>query len=255
MNATDTATDAGGLSSGTMATVLLVRHGRSTANTAGVLAGRTPGVLLDGTGLEQARHTADRLAAVPLTAVVSSPLERTRQTADAILAPQDAASPASLIVEDALTECDYGDWQNRPLTELAEEPLWKTVTERPGAAVFPGGESLAAMRDRAVAAVRRHDTTITDRLGENAVWAAVSHGDIIKAIIADAYGMPFDNFQRVHVDPASVTVIRYTGMMPHVLQVNTTAGDLSWLTASARGNGTDGDAAQVGGGAGPGTGG
>ncbi|MDN6241614.1 histidine phosphatase family protein, partial [Corynebacterium variabile] len=73
-----------------MATVILVRHGRSTANTAGVLAGRTPGVLLDDTGLEQARRTAERLAAIPLAAVVSSPLERTRQTADALLALQDA---------------------------------------------------------------------------------------------------------------------------------------------------------------------
>ncbi|MDN6536424.1 MAG: histidine phosphatase family protein, partial [Corynebacterium variabile] len=77
-----------------MATVILVRHGRSTANTAGVLAGRTPGVLLDDTGLEQARRTAERLAAIPLAAVVSSPLERTRQTADALLALQAAPPPA-----------------------------------------------------------------------------------------------------------------------------------------------------------------
>ena len=230
-----------------MATVILVRHGRSTANTAGVLAGRTPGVLLDDTGLDQAKRTAERLAAVPLARIVTSPLERTRQTADALLALQDAASPASLTIEDAITECDYGDWQNRKLKDLAGEPLWKTVTQNPSRAIFPGGESLADMQNRAVAAVRRHDAQITGEHGKDAVWAAVSHGDIIKSVIADAYGMPFDNFQRVHADPASVTVIRYTDADPHVLCVNTTAGDLSWLAAQSAHSTT---APQVGGGAG-----
>lgn len=235
-----------------MATVILVRHGRSTANTAGVLAGRTPGVLLDDTGLEQARHTAERLAVVPLAQIVTSPLERTRQTADAVLALQDASSPATLTVEDALSECDYGDWQNRKLSDLATERLWKTVTQTPSQAVFPGGESLAAMQARAADAVRRHDAQITEQHGKHAVWAAVSHGDIIKAVIADAYGMPFDNFQRIHADPASVTVISYSGKVPHVLCVNTTAGDLSWLAraAQAGGDGNNEAAPQVGGGAG-----
>lgn len=227
-----------------MATVILVRHGRSTANTAGVLAGRTPGVLLDDTGLDQARRTAERLAPVPLTEIVTSPLERTRQTADAILALQDTTFPVTLTVEDALAECDYGDWQNRPLKDLATEPLWATVTTTPSEATFPGGESLTAMQARAVAAVRRHDAQVTEVHGKNAVWVAVSHGDIIKSVIADAYGMPFDNFQRVHADPASVTVISYSGTVPHVLCVNTTAGDLSWLAHSGE------DAPQVGGGAG-----
>lgn len=231
-----------------MPTVILVRHGRSTANTAGVLAGRTPGVLLDETGRDQAQRTADRLAAVPLTTVVSSPLERTRQTAQAILARQDATSPASLILEPGLLECDYGDWQNRPLKELAGEPMWRTVTDRPSQAVFPGGESMTDMQARAVAAVRDHDAQVRDGHGDRAVWAAVSHGDIIKAVIADAYGMPFDNFQRVHADPASVTVISYTSAGPHVLQVNTSAGDLSWLATAAGESGESG--AQVGGGKG-----
>ena len=228
-----------------MATVILVRPGRSTANTACVLAGRTPGVLLDDTGRDQAKRTAERLAAVPLTEIVTSPLERTRQTADAILALQDAASSVTLTVDDALTECDYGDWQNLPLAQLAKEDLWKTVTTTPTRAVFPGGESLPDMQARAVAAVRGHDARVREIHGDRAVWAAVSHGDIIKSIVADAYGMPIDNFQRVHADPASVTVISYTPDGPHVLQVNTSAGDLSWLAATGTGDGAQ-DGAQAG---------
>lgn len=231
-----------------MSTLILVRHGRSTANTSGILAGRTPGVHLDETGREQVLRTAERLSPIALAAVVSSPLERTRQTADAILALQDAASPATLTLESGLLECDYGDWQNRTIAELAQEDLWKTVTETPTRAVFPGGESVPQMQARAVAAVRRHDERIRREHGDGAVWAAVSHGDIIKSLVADAFGLPLDNFQRIHADPASVTVISYTSGTPHVLCLNTTAGDLSWLSTLSTGNGTPG--IRVGGGKG-----
>lgn len=89
-----------------MATVLLVRHGRTTANATGLLAGRTPGVDLDDVGRDQAARAADRLAGVPVARVVSSPLDRCAQTARAILDRQTGAAPSS--VEDEITECDYG---------------------------------------------------------------------------------------------------------------------------------------------------
>lgn len=235
-----------------MATVILVRHGRSTANTDGVLAGRTPGVLLDDTGHRQADRTATRLADVPLSRIVSSPLERCRQTARAILERQQG-SP-SFTTEDRLTECGYGEWQGRKLADLAKEELWATVVGQPSAAVFPGGEALVDMQARAVAAIRGHDAAVEEQHGTGAVWVAVSHGDVIKSVIADAYGMPFDHFQRVHADPASVSVIRYTGAMPHVLCVNTSGGDLSWLVPAGDGGTPGDDGVQVGGGAGHGGG-
>ncbi|WP_413450074.1 histidine phosphatase family protein [Georgenia phoenicis] len=225
-----------------MATVLLVRHARSTANTAGVLAGRTPGVELDDTGREQAARTGARLGDVPLVAVVSSPLERCRQTAQAVLDHQAGGLTAR--VEEDLSECDYGQWQGRALAELATEELWSVVQRQPSAAVFPGGESLVAMHARAVGAVRRLDAQIEAEHGPDAVWAAVTHGDLVKAVLADALGLHLDLFQRLYVDPASVSVVRYTPAQPHVLAVNTHAGDLSWLRARTEGP-------QVGGGAGP----
>jgi broad specificity phosphatase PhoE len=112
--------------------------------------------------------------------------------------------------------------------------------------VFPGGESLAAMQERAVAAIRHHDAAFESAHGSDAVWVAVSHGDIIKSILADALGMQLDLFQRINVNPASASVVRYTPARPDVVTVNTDAGDLSWL----RSRPSTGDAA-VGGGAGP----
>jgi probable phosphomutase (TIGR03848 family) len=234
-----------------MATLILVRHGRTTANAGGTLAGRLPGVRLDDTGEEQVRRIGERLAPVPVAALVSSPLERCKQTAKAIA----VAHPATLRIasDKGLSECDYGDWQGRALKDLAKEPLWKTVQTQPSAAVFPGGESMVTMQSRAVSAVRRHDAAVEAEHGPGAVWVAVSHGDIIKSILADALGMHLDLFQRIHVDPASVSIISYTSTRPYVLASNTHAGDLSWLTPKPgrkRRTSRKADAA-VGGGAGP----
>ena len=232
-----------------MATVILVRHGRTTANASGVLAGRTAGVKLDEDGRRQAAATAERLTPVPLVGVVSSPLERCRQTTRAIV---EARTDAPVTVDGGISECDYGDWQGRALKELAKEKLWRTVQEQPSAATFPGGESMRAMQDRAVAAIRRHDARVAAEHGEDAVWVAVSHGDVIKSVLADALGTHLDLFQRIHVDPASVSIVRYTESRPYVIGTNTHAGDLSWLTPSRKKartrRRTD---AEVGGGAGP----
>jgi probable phosphomutase (TIGR03848 family) len=228
-----------------MATVILVRHGRTTANATGVLAGRATGVDLDQIGRDQAALTGDRLAAVPLVAVVSSPLERCRQTARHILDRQTGNPDAPVDLD--LIECDYGQWQGRSLTELATEDLWPLVQSHPSAVIFPGGESMAAMQARSVAAIRRHDRAFEAEHGPEAVWVAVSHGDIIKSILADALGMHLDLFQRITVGPASVSVVRYGASRPTVHATNTDAGDLSWLSQGTR----SGDA-PVGGGAGHG---
>ncbi|PRB43395.1 histidine phosphatase [Arthrobacter sp. MYb23] len=226
-----------------MATVILVRHGRTTANATGVLAGRAPGVSLDDTGREQAALAADRLASVPVAGVVSSPLERCLQTAQFIMNRQTGTPYAP--VDPDLTECDYGQWQGRALSDLATEDLWSVVQSQPSAVVFPGGESMAAMQARSVAAIRRNDAAFEAQHGPGAVWVAVSHGDIIKSILADALGMHLDLFQRLNVGPASLSIVRYGPNRPSVFATNTDAGDLSWLS-----NGIHSGDAPVGGGAG-----
>ena len=239
-----------------MATVILLRHGRTEANASGMLAGRTPGVHLDDLGRSQAETAAQRLAVVPLAELVSSPLERCKETARAVAARQADTAPGRPRVrtDQALTECDYGEWQGRALRDLARLALWKTVQANPSAATFPGGESLARMQARAVAAVRRRDAAVAAAHGPGAVWLVVSHGDVIKSVIADALGMHLDLFQRIQVDPASISVIRYTEARPYVLASNTHEGDLSWLAPKPRKHRRRtraADDAAVGGGAGP----
>ncbi|HEU5111171.1 MAG TPA: histidine phosphatase family protein [Micromonosporaceae bacterium] len=249
-----------------MATVLLLRHGRTTANADGGLAGRRP-VELDDTGRAQSAAVGRRLRGLPLAAVVSSPLIRCRQTLELALpelvwpeprgsqahSSPPAGTPAE--VEERLTECGYGDWEGQPLKKLAKDPLWKVVQQHPSAVTFPDGEAMAQMSARAVAAVRDWDARVTAEHGPQALWLACSHGDVIKAIVADALGVHLDLFQRVVADPASLTVIRYTPGRPFLVRLNDTGGDLSALIPPRRRRGrarpAESDAA-VGGGAGGG---
>ncbi|HLU45207.1 MAG TPA: MSMEG_4193 family putative phosphomutase [Natronosporangium sp.] len=225
-----------------MATVLLLRHARTSANAGGGLAGRSP-VELDQTGRAQAEALRRRLSGINPAVVVSSPLPRCRQTLALALPDRD------VIVDERLTECGYGDWEGRSLTELAEDPLWPVVQQHPSAVRFPGagGEAMAAMAARAVAAVREWDARVTAEHGPGAVWVACSHGDVIKAVVADALGLHLDLFQRIVVDPASVTAIRYTPVRPFLLRLSDT-GELRFEVTDS----TASDA-PVGGGAGAGS--
>jgi probable phosphomutase (TIGR03848 family) len=224
----------------------MVRHGRSTANTSGVLAGRTEGISLDDRGREQAKAIADRLGDINLAAIVTSPLQRCTET----ITPLAAARDLPVSTEARLAECDYGDWTGRAIKDLMKEKLWRAVQAHPSAVAFPGGESLAGMAARTVAAIRDWDRQLAAEHGEGAVWVACSHGDPIKAVVADALGLHLDHFQRIVIDPGSVTAIRWTELRPFVLKVNDTGGEVASYRP-AKGRRRRSADAVVGGGAGP----
>jgi len=216
-----------------MTLVLLVRHGRSSANSAGILAGRMPGVHLDDTGREQAAEIGARLAGVPVSEVVTSPLERCRETAKGLVAALDGR-PA-IRADKRFVEVDYGDWTGKKLSTLAKRSLWRVVQQQPSAARFPGGESLAEVAARAALGTR----AVVERLGgpgSKKVVVVVSHGDVIKSILADALGLHLDLFQRIVVDPGAVSAIRYTQERPYVLAVNSHAGSLGVGAKPPRGS-------------------
>ena len=205
-----------------MTTVLLLRHGL-TALTGPILSGWTPGLHLDERGRAQVASLGERIRAVPLAAIVSSPLERCRETAEAVLAGREPAPP--LHVDDRLGEVHYGSWTGRPFTELTKDPLWRVVQAHPSAVVFPDGEGLAAMAARSAEAVRDWN----ERLGPDATYALVSHADVIKSLIADALGLHLDGYQRIMVDPASLSVIQYTPLRTFVVRVNDSGGGVEAL--------------------------
>lgn len=204
--------------------VLLVRHG-VTPTTGQVLPGRVPGLHLSDAGLEQATKVAKRLDGLPLAALYTSPLERARETA----APTAARFGLDAVAHDGLLEADFGDWTGRRLDELTKLPAWETVQKEPSAFRFPGGESFPEMQGRIVAAL---DAIRAAHPGE--VVACFSHADPIKAALAHALGTPLDAFQRLWVNPASVSVVSYApdGTLG-VLKTNTTTGSLKELRGSS----------------------
>ncbi|MFC8131664.1 histidine phosphatase family protein [Streptomyces sp. NPDC057302] len=218
-----------------MPTLILVRHGRSTANTAGLLAGWTPGVALDERGAAQAAALPGRLADLPLAEVVTSPLQRCQET----VAPLLAARPGLRShTEERIGECDYGDWSGRKLAELSGEPLMEVVQQHPSAAAFPGGESMRAMQTRAAEAVREWNARVEREHGADAVYLMCSHGDIIKSLVADAIGLHLDLFQRISVEPCSVTAIRFTRLRPFLVRLGDT-GDFGSLAPRVEPPGSD----------------
>jgi probable phosphoglycerate mutase len=172
------------------------------------------------------------------------------QTAGAIAAGRDGQP---VITDDRVGECRYGDWTGRPLKKLAHEQLWRVVQAHPSAVTFPGpgGESMPDMQHRALAAVRDWNA----RLGRDATYLICSHGDVIKAIVADSLGLHLDQYQRIQADPCSLTVIRYTPLRPFLIRMNDRGGGVDDLMprAEQRSRGTHGAAASdavVGGGSG-----
>jgi probable phosphomutase (TIGR03848 family) len=234
-----------------VAIVVLTRHGRSGANAAGLLAGRRRGINLDDVGRAQADTVGERLAGLPLREIVTSPLARCRDTAAAISHHQ--ARRLRPRVDKRLVECGYGNWTGQSLSTLAKDPLWKVVQQHPSSVVFPEGESMVDMQRRAISAIHDWDAAVEAKHGPQAIWAAVSHADVIKAILADALGMHLDMFQRIVVDPGSVSVIRSTALRPLVLHQNDQGSDLTYLNSKPKPDGTTPGAASVGGGAGPGS--
>lgn len=196
-----------------MPILLLIRHATSTGNARKRLMGRTPGIALTDEGLGQATDLARRLEGLRLTALYSSPLERCLQTAT----PLADSKGLPITRSDELLEVDYGDWTGRSLAQLARTKMWRTVMVSPSTARFPGGETLLDVQDRAV----RECARIASSHAKGTV-AIVSHGDVIRLLLAHFCGVHVDLFQRIVVDPASVSAVALGARGVHVLRMNDT---------------------------------
>jgi probable phosphomutase (TIGR03848 family) len=183
-----------------MPTLLLIRHGANDF-VGRRLAGRTPGVHLNERGRQQAETLAAILAKAPIKAVYSSPLERAVETAE----PLARALGLTVQVCDGLTEVDFGRWVGKTARQMARTKLWKVVQWSPSQARFPAGESFTEAQGRIVAAIE----SILAAHADGDLVACVSHSDAIKLALAHYLGLPLDNFQRLHVDTASISVLHF----------------------------------------------
>jgi probable phosphomutase (TIGR03848 family) len=194
--------------------LILVRHA-VTAHTGPLLSGRMPGIDLSDKGVGQAEAAATRLAALPIAAIYASPIERTTQTAQRIAAHHHL----DVLPLPGVIEADYGDWTGGKIADLAKTDEWRVVQVAPSRAQFPGGESIRAMQARMVDAL---DAVVAAHPNETVV--VVSHADPIKSAIAHYTGMHLDLFQRLHVSPASATVLDFHAYGVLLVKCNDTGG-------------------------------
>ena len=197
--------------------LVLIRHAHSEANAAGILSGRLPNVHLSEKGLAQSEQLAVRLGNFPVSNLRISPMERCFETIspwiNSIVMPNNPRFEP--IIDEELTEVDYGLWSGKKLSILGKNKLWKTVQESPSRMYFPKGEGIAQMQSRAMTSVRQ---AVSSKAKGAAV--IVSHGDVIKSIVASALGMHLDEFQRIVIDPASISILDYSTTKPRVLLLN-----------------------------------
>ena len=198
-----------------MARIVLLRHAHSVANEKNLLAGRTAGIALSKTGKEQAKDLINRLGNIQFDEVAISPLQRCRETIDPWLDTTGAKS--RIFVDDSISEVDYGSWSGKKLAVLSKNKLWRTVQDSPSRMYFPKGEGIAQMQSRAMKSV--HEAVESKSKGAAVI---VSHGDVIKSIVASALGIHLDEFQRIVIDPASVSILDYSSTKPRVLLLNDT---------------------------------
>jgi probable phosphoglycerate mutase len=197
-----------------MTAFLLIRHamcdpvGRS-------IAGRQPGLHLNDTGRKQAQRLADRLSRVPLAGIYSSPLERAMETAH----PIAARHGLDVRVAEGLNEIDFGDWTGRALAELDQIPDWQRFNTLRGSSSIPAGENMAEVLARALRELER--LRHLHPAPEMRV-AVVSHGDVLRGVVAHLLGVPLDLMHRLEISPASVSTVELTSQAARLLLLNST---------------------------------
>lgn len=195
-----------------MTTFLLVRHGDTDA-LGKYLAGSLPDCHLNQNGMKQAKRLAAELAKIPMQAIYTSPLERAVETANQIALPHRLQP----IHEEALGEMKFGDWEGKQFSELNQDTRWHSFNQVRSMIAPPHGELMIAVQARMLEAANRMRRTHKD-----AVIALVSHADPLRALIAHILGIALDHLQRIRLDPASVSIVRFNGDWLEVAGLNYT---------------------------------
>jgi broad specificity phosphatase PhoE len=187
----------------------LLRHGERVDGR--VLAGRTPGVALTERGRAEIALMAERLAGDDIVAVYASPLQRTRESAEIVA--ERLGLPIAF--RDDVVELDFGEWTGATFDTIRADPRWIPWNTRRSLSSIPGGESMREVQRRAVEALLE----IADRHPDETV-VVVSHGDVIRAALVFALGMPLDFYGRIEVGQGSISTVRIDQGGIRVLAIN-----------------------------------
>jgi alpha-ribazole phosphatase len=193
--------------------LLLVRHAEPEEDARGRCYGRLD-VGLSAAGLAQATALGAALSALGPMTVVSSPARRALDTASRI-------GPAA--VDERLRELDFGELEGRTYAEIERErpELFARWMRTPTEVVFPGGEGFEHLRVRACAAAA---ALRAEHAGDRV--AVVAHGGVVRAIVAEALGLPSRSIFRLDVGHARLSVVDWFDDEPVVRLLNGSPHDV-----------------------------
>jgi probable phosphoglycerate mutase len=188
----------------------LLRHGEHAVQ-GKICAGRAPGISLSERGRGEAEATAERLIHAGIAAIYASPLDRAQQTAAII------GRRLELPVETnhELNELDFGEWTGQTFDEVRKHPRWPEWAAHRSISRIPGGETMREVQRRVVEALIEMREQHPD---EGVV--VVSHGDVIRAALVFALGMPLDFYGRIEVATASLSTVRIDAGGIRVIAIN-----------------------------------
>ena len=208
-----------------MARLVFLRHAHSVANESGILSGQLPGITLSKKGKGQALHLVERIGSSSFDSIRVSPMQRCEETIAPWIKSAYSGGLKGYQIDEKLIEVDYGSWSGRKLSRLSREKLWKTIQEKPSAVQFPDGEKMKAMQKRAMHSI---EEALIEK--KNGTHLFVSHGDVLKAVVAGLMKIKLDDFQSLVIDPASITVIDYDGTKSRLLAFNDSSSKIAPLT-------------------------
>jgi len=208
-----------------VARLVFLRHAHSIANESGILSGQLPGITLSKKGKEQALLLVERIGPSNFDSVRVSPMQRCEETIAPWIKSAHSRGLKGYQVDEKLIEVDYGSWSGRKLSRLSREKLWKSIQEKPSTVQFPDGEKMKAMQKRALSSIEESRME-----KKNGTHLFVSHGDVLKAVVAGLLKMKLDDFQSLVIDPASITIIDYDGSKSRLLAFNDTTSKIAPLT-------------------------
>jgi broad specificity phosphatase PhoE len=183
-------------------TALLMRHGETDWNREGRVMGRHE-VELNQLGRTQVEAAARFAQTIKPDLIVTSPLMRARQSAEIIAAELGGVEIAE---EPEIAEVLYGRWEGLTYHELIEDEHYMRYRKAPLEHPTPGGETIAEVQARGVAAVTR---MIEANTGRRVLF--VSHGDIIRTVLCHFIGLELKYFHRIRVDNATFSALQING--------------------------------------------
>jgi probable phosphoglycerate mutase len=193
-----------------MPQLYLLRHAQSEANESGILAGPDNSVNLSDKGKNQSLKVSKHLKSLLFKEIYCSPISRCIQTIEPFLGSR---KDISVIRDERIKEMNYGSWNGKALQDLSKKRDWQKIQEAPSKFTFPDGESFNQLR-------KRVSSFLTDIEGKDGPILIVSHGDVIKMILACTLGLPTDKFQKFVVAPASISIINYDYGNRSVISLN-----------------------------------